>query len=127
MSKKRKIRYKVVKRKTRYSAIINGNSKYALKYEKGAIVEALPGTLGIMLFKNETDAILWCNQLNYELWEDKQYRVVRVIPLCNGKKRHFICHDISTEGLDEYYSDSSGSAGHAPDGTFCHMKVKVLD
>jgi hypothetical protein len=60
----RKVRYKVVRKKGRGSAIVHGNSKYCLTYNPGAVVKALPNTLGIFVFKHKTYAQDWCNSLN---------------------------------------------------------------
>jgi hypothetical protein len=50
MKSQPEVLYKVVKKRTRYSAVINGSSKYAIKYDKGKEVNARPETFGIMAF-----------------------------------------------------------------------------
>ena len=50
------IRYKVVREIDRTSCIVPEYSEYCLKYLKG-VVRAIPGTFGIMVFKNEIQAI----------------------------------------------------------------------
>ena len=127
-----KTRYKVVKR-NRYSAIVNGNSKYALRYLPNTIVEALPYTMGIMVFKYKAYAEEWCNFLNsnrLRYWDSKDpYMVIEVEPLVRGTQRTFIHAGTDSKRLDNYYrgiADGDYRLQEAPDNTYTHMKVKVL-
>ncbi len=104
------IRYKVIKRKSRCSAVVNGNSRYALKYIPGITVLALEGTLGVMVFKTITPAKKFAANLNsysYE-WTDKppRYIVVRVATYGKGKFIYEIAYDYTTQGISNYYNDS---------------------
>jgi hypothetical protein len=129
-----KVRYKVVKR-NRYSAIVNGNSRYALKYSPGTIVEALPNTAGIFVFKNKTYAENWCAMLmNQRLvsgfYEMEPFIVIKVLPLVRGEKRIFIHAKTTTKALDNFYNGNvtdDWKLQEAPDNTYTHMKVKVLN
>ena len=126
-----KCRYKVVK-KNRYSAIVNGNSKYSLRYLPGTIVEALPHTMVIMVFKYKSYAEEWCSMLKNAriyLYENKPFMVIEVLPLVRGKKRTLIHAGGYSKRLDNYYNgigDSQYSIQEAPDNTYTHMRVKVL-
>lgn len=126
-----KIRYKVVKVRTRYSAIVNGNSKYALRYTRGSVVKAPEGTMGIFVFKSQRDAYKWCVMLNsVDPWRDAwRFIVIKVLPLSRGKKVNFVHGGVSTESLDNFYIERDGSEMHfasAPDGTYAHQSVRVL-
>lgn len=133
--KNTKVRYKVVKKKTRYSAVVNGNSKYARRYLPGTIVEAEPGTMGIFVFKHKWYAEAWNDLLNYgdiisDPYTSVQYEVIRVLPLVKGRKRGFVHAGVATDQLDNYYlgnAECHYSLAHAPDDTYTHRAVKVLD
>jgi hypothetical protein len=132
--KNRRPRYKVVKKRNRYSAVVNGNSKYAIKYLPGSVVEALPYTMGIMVFKYKTCAERWCEKLNIsrkiDYHDDDYLMVIKVLPLDKGEKRIFIHAGVSTKHLDSFYLGIVGDSWRvqeAPYNTYSHMKVKVLE
>lgn len=121
-----KVKYKVVKRKTRTSAILHGNSKYAKRYPKGESVYAGTNTMGILIFKTLKAARFWANQWIY--YTNSDLIILKVIPLGRGKTVKFISIDLSTEGLDNFYNnDEYSSMGSAPNDTMAYPGVQVLD
>lgn len=100
-----KVLYKVVKRKTRYSSIISGHSPFAIKYEKGKEVKALPETMGIMAFETEADAYSFTVRAHWS--SSDNYKIVRLKPTSRVIKKKVICSLNSalgeTEKLNEYY------------------------
>ena len=126
-----KTRYKVVKKRNRYSAIVNGNCKYALKYLPGTIVESVEGTMGIFVFKHKTYAENWCSDLNSRYWTDDKYMVIEVEPLVKGSLTVMACGGVTADKLDRYYNTSPDSFNYPniseiPDDTYCHKAVRVL-
>lgn len=125
-------RFKVVKRRTMGSAIIDGRSRYGLKYIPGTKVFAPKGTLGIFTFKTAGAANDWADVWNrYHVWNEnlKDLIVIPVIPLGRGKKIIFAASDITTYGLDSYYSDDEDGyydIGEAPDYTYAYPGVYVI-
>jgi len=107
----RKHKYKVIKKKSRMSAVINGRSKYARKYIKGEITYALEGTLGIMVFITRRDAQSFINNLNVEvsnkyglIKSSGPYIIVRVLSIGRGQTVKTISGNIQTYNLDLFYS-----------------------
>ncbi len=126
------IRYKVVKRRSRCSAVINGNSKYALRYLPGSIVTARKETLGVMTFKNKIAAVNWMDIINYnqyQTWESQlNLIVIRVETIGRGKAPRWIANDVTAEDLDNFYSpESEYQSMLAIDNTLCYPAVKVLE
>jgi len=126
-------KFKVIKKKSRGSAIVNGNSVFALKYLPGTDVWAKPNTLGIMVFKNITSAENFAASWNRQYyWDDSSYRfiVIRVLPYGKGSIPQTICSEIDSRSLHSYY----GRYGHEwyghglpPDNTICYKGVHVID
>lgn len=124
----RKVRYKVVKRRNRTSALVNGNSRYALRYPKGEDVFALEDTLGVFVFTNREYAESWL--FNFDIHhENDELIIVRVIPIGKGKFPRNIAYGVMTETLEEFYEDYSSAAffNTPPDKTICYPGVHVLD
>jgi hypothetical protein len=125
--------YKAIKRKTRTSAMLHGNSKYAKKYMPGEVVMANEGTLGIFVFKYKTYAEDWVNIWNgyhsYESSKDLIY--VPVIPIGRGRKLIWIAGGLDRCDLDRYYSEDTDHygcrMGEAPDNTMGYPGVYVLE
>ncbi len=125
----RKPRFKVVKRKTRCSAIINGRSKYGLKYLPETYVYAPEGTLGIFTFKTEHQAQEWVcvwNEHPAPAWDYKDLIVIPVIPLSRGRAVNFCSTQLDSEGLDEFYKNPKYNYAETPDNTFAYPGVYVL-
>ena len=121
-----KVKYKVVKGKTRTSAIINGNSKYAIRYPKGETVYAGTNTMGILVFKTLKAARFWANQWIH--YGRINFIILKVIPLGRGKTVKWISTDISTEGLDDFYDDNEFTQmGSSPGDTMAYPGVHVID
>jgi len=133
----RKSRYKVIKRRTRTSAIIHGNSKYGLKYLPGQETYAPEDTLGIFVFKTKTAAWNWADIWNGESWygngPSKDLIVVEVIPIGRGKTIVFASSHVLSDELDYFYSedpeerDLYGSLGEVPDNTMAYPGVLVCE
>ena len=125
-----RIKYKVVKRKSRMSAMINGNSKYARKYLDGHAVRAHGGTVGILVFDTLTAAEQWAdvwNQPHQLIGDAKDLIVLQVIPIGRGKRITFLANGIDTKELDRFYNrgDYYYSA-ECPDRTMAYPGVHVL-
>lgn len=133
----RKYKYKVIKRKTRKSAIINGNSKYARKYIKDESTYALGGTLGIMVFSTRRDAKVFISHVAGFYDEDCEvyyngnpFMIVRVLPIGRGQTVKTIAHDMSTNDLDLFYRENMlyfAPTSHPPHDTMAYPGVFVID
>lgn len=132
------IRYKVVKRKTRMSALINGHSQYALRYLPGSIVVALPETVGIMTFRTKSAAIEWAKEMRLKHWpyvypiQESNYRehfkIIKVEPLSRGRKSLLIASNIDSKSINSFYNDSAYyNSITPPENTICYQSVKVLE
>lgn len=126
------IRYKVVKRKTRCSAIINGNSRYARRYLPGIITVAEEGTLGIMTFRIKTAAEEWAHHFNNQSWtynDQPKLMVIKVEGIGRGYVPITVATDFTTDALDDFYSSDydSGYPFSSPDDTICYKAVRVLE
>lgn len=111
-----KVVYKVVKRKTRYSCMLNGRTcKLALKYEKGTIVKAPEYTLGIFCFNTFDNA--------HRFAADENCKILEVEPIGKGKRWRFI---YSYYQLITSYQNKKTRTLHVPEGTICFPAVKVL-
>ena len=118
----KKYKYKVIKEDTRMSALINSDSKYALRYIKGEDTYAIKETLGVMVF----DTIA-----NAEAFADSRRRnnliVVKVLPKGRGKKLNRLSPIISDIVLDRYYSKYRCHSCLCPQGTIAYPGVHVVD
>lgn len=119
----KKYKFKVVKKKSRRSAMINGNSKYSLIYEKGSEVFAMDGTLGVFVFRLRTDAQRWVDSF---LTPDLM--IVRVLPIERGKSPYIIAPEVTSYGLNRFYKDSSAHYSYfISESTMCYPGVYVID
>lgn len=120
-------RYKVVKKNTRCSCIINGNSKYGLKYLPGQETHALPETLGIMTFRSKDAALMWAVGI-YTL---DNFKVIEVIPMGKGTVPIFVANskriDMFYENRKKYLKRHLRPYLLPPDGTICYPAVYVVD
>ncbi len=123
-----KVKYKVVKRKSRMSAMVNGNSKYARRYIDGRDVYARHDTLGIMVFETLTaadDFISWWDIAPYQ--PHKDLIILRVLPIGRGKKVRRIAADVDTDVIDRFYRNVDNIiVGEAPDRTMAYPGVHVI-
>jgi len=128
--KRMKIKYKVVKCKTRMSAMINGNSKYSNRYENGDNVYAFDGSLGIFVFETLTEAVKWMQAWNDAVFSEvtKDLTILDVVPLGRGKRVRFISNDIDTNALDQFYDEDGGGCvlGSPPDRSITYPGVHVI-
>lgn len=122
LKRQKTVRYKVVKKRTRYSCSLNGNSSYALQYEKKTEVHARPETIGVMCFKTYIDAE---DFVQGHWWWRENCKIIAVIPMGKG-------HYEETVGpprrLKEYYIGALTCYELTPpDGTICYPAVYVVD
>jgi hypothetical protein len=123
-------RYKVVKRKTRMSAVINGHSIYALKYLPDTKVIAKEGTLGVMTFKTRNAAEDWAYSMNYHQYspyDSDALIVIMVETIGKGKIPEAICNKIDTSSLKQFYKYAYGNGYSPPNNTVCYPGVLVLE
>jgi hypothetical protein len=145
------IRYKVVTKIRRQSTntyVCYGTSddkcsKYALRYLKGKIVNALPNTMGIMVFKDRRCAAQFLLFLQGNIGNEDQLKIVRVRPIGKKSIPKRIARCCSDSGIDNWYNrqriplaledvfkDMSLEAApnvDAPYGTECYEAVEVLE
>jgi hypothetical protein len=123
-----KPKFKVVKKRTRMSAIVHGNSKYALKYPKGETVYAMDGTNGVFTFTNKAAAQAWIDvrQSSPNCSESEELIILTVIPVARGKKIDIISSEITTKDLDAYYK-GEGTLMEGLDSVMGYPAVLVLD
>lgn len=126
-----KVKYKVVKRKTRMSAMVNGNSKYAVRYIDGYNVYAPRNTLGIMVFETLTAADDFTWMWNYGTYgrPSKDLIILRVLPIGRGKKVRWIATDVDTDSIDSFYKYTGydrDMLAEPPDRTMAYPGVTVL-
>ena len=136
MKRQKKIRFKVVKRRTRMSAIINGNSSYARRYIAGQEVYAPEGTLGIFVFKNKTDAWQWADcwirYKNGHWWYEKDLIVIPVLPIGRGKEILYASLHVDSDRLADFYRTPDSERpnlmfAEVPDKTMAFPGVYVLE
>lgn len=119
-----KIAYKVVM-KTRESCSACG--KYKLKYEKGDIVKAVSGTLGIFVFNCESLAKLF-----KEMFPGKGVlmEVIKVRVIGQARSPVSISSSIYETGIERFYKgihDTTYGQMLPPHGTMCYPEVEVLE
>jgi hypothetical protein len=138
----RKYKYKVIKKKSRMSAVVNGNSKYAIRYLKGYNAYAREGTLGIMVFDTRGMAQFFMNNIsgvgfdykpfydNNPFYKTNPYTIIRVLPIGRGKTIHEISPEVTTIDLDSFYNNNILSfipTTYPPDETMVYPGVFVVD
>jgi len=115
-------KYKVIREETRMSALINSDSKYALKYIKGEDTYAMKETLGVMVFDTIANAKAFVDDRSRN-----DLMVVKVLPKGRGKKLGRVSPIISSEVLDRYYSKYRCHTCMCPQGTIVYPGVHVVD
>ena len=124
------IRYKVVKKRSRCSAVVDGNSPYGLKYLPGTKVTAKEGTFGIMTFVEKYQANSFAYHLGWSnIHEREKCIVITVETIGRGKYPKIISSMTETINLDSFYKDDNYWKRETvpPDGTMCYPAVKVLE
>ena len=131
-----KIRYKVIKH--RKSCVIPQGSKYCLSYKKDQIVKAVPGSLGIMVFKT---------LLNAQCFETASTKIIKVRPIgrrrkisifstcmLNARRNTFMFKNFyKIYSLKKRYKDwplkffNITNIVYPPEGTECYSAVEVLE
>ena len=121
LKKQKTIRFKVIKAGSRYSCMVHGANKYALKYDPETEVHARPETLGVMCFDTYKNAKRLIHQHHYYR---ENCMIVKVIPLGRGSSPRLIG---SPQRLDDYYEKDDWYHLIPPDGTICYPAVYVVD
>lgn len=125
-----KVKYKVVKRRSRMSAMVNGNSKYAVKYIDGARSYADENTLGIFVFETLSAAEDWAwvwNDRTSAYDQHKDLIIIKVHPIGKGKRVRFVAPDPITETLDIFYRDYENThMTECPNRTMGYPGVHVI-
>jgi hypothetical protein len=121
LTKQKTIRFKVVKASSRYSCMVHGSTKYALKYEPGTDVYAIEGTLGVMCFDTYENAMKLIHQHYYF---GRNCMVIKVQPMGRGYRPKEVG---SPTRLDDYYKKIDWYRSLIPPaGTICYPGVHVL-
>ena len=128
-------RWKVIKKKSRRSAVINGNSKYSLQYIPGKKVFAPPNTLGIFVFTSEYEARKWVTAIQLHSWfydyytiKKKSLKIIKVFPIGRGVSPTRISRTPKSEDLKYFYNSDDGFFGgteRIPDGTLLYRGVYI--
>jgi len=118
------IRWKVVT-SDRKSYIISPDSIHSITYIKGSTVgESIKG-LGIMTFETKKQAERFGR---FDIHNN--YKIIRVRGIGRGKRIKWVSYIYKGCMLEFYlkYNVNSDDPGrHAPRGTICYSKVKVID
>lgn len=96
--------------------------KFRKKYEEDEIVAAVPGTLGIMVFKSLEEAKAFRIPRAH-----KCFQIVTVEPIGRGKTPKRIA-GVSEYSIKRFYmKDSREYRDLVPKGTICYPAVMVLE
>ena len=118
------IRYKI----TRYDRSMYAEGIYCKMYEKETIVNAVPGTFGIMTFDTFLNAS--------EFLGEKKGKIIKVRPIGRGKRIKFISAGQYEGAIRRFYEDQfyknsfpqfSSNLSPVPKGTICYQSVEVLE
>jgi hypothetical protein len=121
LKRQKKIRFKVVKHRTRYSCVVHGSSKYGLKYDPKTEVHALPETLGVICFTTYKKAY---NFIRQHWYYGENCMIIKVIPMGKGSTPQ----DMGPPSrLHDFYTHGAVSHMTPPDGTICYPAVYVVD
>ena len=120
-----RIKYKVVT-SNRKSIVIPSTSMFSLRYNKDNIVEALPNSLGIMVFSSRDYAILFKFMLGFHS------QIIKVRPIGKKFEPESICMIFrgasqTTKALIEFNKNGQSQIITPPEGTECYQSVEVLN
>ena len=114
------IRWKVL---NEYKRSCYARGEFSLIYEKGTIVNAKAGTLGIMVFKTKTEAKLFKKGRGF-----RTFHIIKVNSIGRGKVPSSISHHILETSIRSFYKASSvENSSDPPKGTICYKSVEVLE
>jgi len=114
-----KTAFKVTKLQQDKWVSVYAHGRYQKTYTKGTVVQAEPGTIGILLFKSKHDAQMWANCYLFR-------PVLEVELLGTVTDIRNVCRTQGEEDLDFWYQDGCPSELSAPYGTIACQKVRVL-
>ena len=99
--------------------MLNSASLYSLEYEKGKLVTAIEGSVGVLTFTSRRDARRFANY--YQI-------ILRVQPVGKGRTIRNLCglYEVG-EKIEEWYRDGMPPGMAAPDGTMAYPAVEVLE
>lgn len=134
----REYRYKVVHANTERSCSLIPSSRYSLVYGKGMRVDAVKGTLGVMVFKTRRHAVDFISENDSQGYITGEYKpnwvIKRVVTIGRGHTPKWISKHTDTRGISNFYkpmdkqTHSIGAYGTIPpNGTMCYPAVYVLD
>jgi len=105
--------------------MVNGNSKYARKYEDGDNVYAHGETHGIFVFETIIEAKTWMG--TWELFHHKRFLLLKVIPLGRGSSITWVADKPDTDTIDHYYNNPKTTlVMQAPYRTMAYPGVHVI-
>lgn len=137
--------YKVIKAKSRTSAMVPNRSKYALHYKKGSVVASRSKTLGVLCFCELCDAQEFITIHDYFVDTDsgcyEKLKIVKVRALDDPKCIKWVGATYATAGatnqaLNKFYRQIARlkrinictlDVHNAPVGTVACSKVEVLE
>jgi hypothetical protein len=120
------IKWKVIFEKSRKSMYAKGS--FTLTYNKGTIVKAIKGTLGIMVFKNRWQAEMFAETHSNGCLLSDPFIVIRVRTFSRGVVPKEISRRIDAHDIALFYKHLYRSfPGSPPMGTICYDKVEVID
>lgn len=130
-----KPKWKIVT-KDRRSIFVNRRSKYNIKYLKDEVVQSPKNTFGVFCFNKRYQALNFQKLYPYKSI-NYCWKIIKVQPLCRGKKPSKI---FRTKYLNESYEiyQKNGFGGfknrlvpfpfvQLPIGAICYDKIKVLE
>ena len=97
----------------RQSILVAG--EYAIKYEKGTIVQAVTNSQGLMCFKTKIDAYCWMNSVSHCTIDFNSAILIKCQPLTKVYKPKYyncyygtaeikhVCSEIQAHGLAPYW------------------------
>jgi hypothetical protein len=136
-----KIRYKVVTAHRRSVSLWPG-SKYCLRYKKGQVVEAVPGSFGIMVFTSKHYAQMFKINKSHKILKvqpvgrQKTPKMISPISTLNARElttifnRFYYCvknHKSRITLIGRPYHKKQIPAIEPPPGMECYPKVRVLE
>lgn len=136
----RKTKFKVVRKGELASNYVScfAEGRYQRTYNNDEIVEAEPGSLGIMVFGKRSQAKKFVE--SRMSFMRNLLHIKHVLPIGNGKRPPFVSRRTHQENIHEFYQRyahfkrewitvplKNSPLNTPPEGTICYPAVKVLD
>lgn len=125
-------RYKITKSYIGQRTSMYAQGIYCKKYKEGSVVNAVPGTLGIMTFNTYSNALQFVRGRP----AGSRFQIVKVRPIGKGKRIKFVSAGQHEERIRRFYKNQQliederlipEGASPAPKGTICYQSVEVLE